>query len=183
MSNILTYLSQVPDKRRRQGIRYPLDKTMVLMLIGVMAGCEGYRSIARFCKSHEKLLTKAFDLKHGVPSHVSFTAIANRVDMEDLQEALNQWSLSKLEKKPGESPVIAIDGKAIKSSLKSGISNEQNFLAFVNAFCVSQQIVASSIVYENKTGSEIETVRQLIDHLGVKGAIFTLDANHDSKKR
>lgn len=183
MSNILNYLSKVPDKRRRQGIRYPLDKTLVLMLIGVMAGCEGYRSIARFCKHHEKLLTNAFGLKHGVPSHVSFTAIADRVDMEDLQEALNQWGLSKLEKKPGEPPVIAIDGKAIKSSVKSGLSSEQNFLAFVHAFCVSQQIVVSSMAYENKTGSEIETVRQLIENLGVKGATFTLDANHDSKKR
>lgn len=111
----------------------------------------------------ELTLTNTFGLKHGVPSHVSFTALADRVDMEDfLQEALNQWGLSKLEKKPGEPPVIAIDGKAIKSSVKSGLSSEQNLLAFVHAFCVSQQIVVSSMAYENKTGSEIETVRQLI---------------------
>lgn len=182
MDNIIDYLSKVPDKRRKQGIRYALDKTLALMLIGTMAGCVGYRSIARFCKDHEKLLSKAFDLKHGVPSHVSLIAIVTSVDLEDFQKAVNEWSKSKLKGTKKGGSVIAIDGKAIKASVNEGTSKEQNFISFVHAFCVSEQIVIGSLAFENKKLSETEVVRTMIEMLGMKGAIFTLDANHDSKK-
>lgn len=182
MGNIIEYLSKIPDNRRKQGLRYPLDKTLALMLIGTMAGCVGYRSIARFCKDHEDLLSKTFDLKHGVPSHVSLTAIVKNVDLEDFQRSVNEWSKSRFKASKKGSSTIAIDGKAIKASVKLGTSKEQNFIAFAHAFCVSEQLVIGSLAFENKRVSEIEVVRQMIQMLGIKGAIITLDANHDSKK-
>lgn len=182
MDSILEYLSKIPDKRRKQGIRYPLDKTLALMLIGTMAGCVGYRSVARFCKEQDKLLSKAFGLKHGVPSHVSLTAIVESVDLEDFQSALNQWAQSKILTGQKESKVIAIDGKSIKASVESGISKEQNFIAFVHAFCVDHQLLLGALAFENKKQGEIEVVRQLIGTLGIRQAVFTLDAMHDSKK-
>lgn len=182
MESILKYLSKITDKRRKQGIRYGLDKTLALMLIGTMAGCVGYRSIARFCKEHEKLLSKAFDLKHGVPSHVSLTAIVEQVELEAFQKAVNEWAKNKvLEGKKGTKR-IALDSKSIKASVQGGLSKSQNFIAFVDAFCVEQQLVVGALAYENKKQGETQVVRQMIGMLGIQGAIFTLDARHDSKK-
>lgn len=180
--DLLQHLNKIPDTRRKQGIRYPLSKTVILMLIGTMAGCEGYRGVARFCKRHERYLSKVLALKHGVPSHVSLTAIVDSIELESFERALNEWGIQKLKTGGKQPEVIAIDGKAIKSSVKHGISRQQNFIAVVHAFCVSQELVVGSKSYENKTGNEGEMVRQMIEKLGIQGALYTLDANHDSKK-
>lgn len=182
MGNILHYLSTLKDKRRKQGLRYPLDKTLAMMLLGTMAGCVGYRSVARFCKNQEGLLTKAFDLKHGVPSHVSLTAIIEGVDLEAFQKALHQWAMSKYAVSGAEDKVIALDAKSIKGSVEAGTSQEQNFIAFVHAFCVDQQLVVGALAYENKEEGETQVTRRLIELLGIQQGVFTLDARHDSKK-
>jgi DDE_Tnp_1-associated len=183
MSDILSHLSKIPDHRRKEGIRYPLDKTLVLMLLGTMSGCIGYRSVARFCKVHEKYLSKMLGLKHGVPSHVSLTAIIENVDLAAFERALSAWGSSKLKSNDKVPPVIAIDGKSIKASVTSGISDQQNFIAIVHAFCVSQELVISSLSYENKHISETEIVRQMVEMLGIQGVIYTLDAAHALKKQ
>lgn len=184
-SNILKYLSEIPDKRRRQGIRYTQSNVLALVLIGTLAGRVGYRAITRFCKDHEAALSKALKLKHGVPSHVSMTAIIENVEFVEFQRAINRWSKSKYRDKKKikqERNVISLDGKAIKSSVKNGLSKSQNFIAFVNAFCSKKEIVITSLAYENGKGSEQQTLRNLIVELGIKGAVFTADAAHQSKK-
>lgn len=180
--DILIHLSRLPDSRRKQGLRYPMDKTMLLMLIGTLAGCKGYRDVARFCKRHEKYLSKVLDLKHGVPSHVSLTSIVDNIDLKAFEKILMDWGVSKMAVGSTTPSVIAMDGKAIKSSVIKGLSHQQNFVSMVNAFCVSQGLVLGSISYENKYESEAVLVRQMIEQLGIKGALYTLDANHDSKK-
>ncbi len=185
--DILNYLSLISDRRRKQGIRYPQHKMLALILIGTLAGRVGYRSITRFCKEHEAYLSKVLKLKHGVPSHVSLTAIVEGVDYKEFERSINDWSKSKRKDQKNSSKaklknVISLDGKAIKSSVKNGTSKSQNFIAFVNAFCSENEIVVTSIAYENGKGSEQQTLRDLIVELGIKGAVFTADAAHPSKK-
>lgn len=151
------------------------------MLIGTMAGCTGYRSVSRFCQAHAAYLSKSLGFKHGLPSHVSLTAIVSGVSLESFESALRNWSLSRLDYRAPA--VISVDGKAIKSSVVQGLNQSQNFVSVVSAFCASQGLVVGCVSYENKYGSEIEVVRQVIEVLGLKGAVFTLDAAHDSKKR
>jgi len=184
-SNILSYLSKIPDSRRKQGLRYPQDKMLALVLIGTLAGRVGFRSITRFCKAHEKHLSKVLDLKHGVPSHVSLTSIIDKVSYKDFERAVNNWSKSKKKiskKNYAQKNLISIDGKAIRSSVRNGISKSQNFVAFVNAFCLDKEIVLTSIAYENGNGNEREILRDLINELGIKNAVITADAAHPSKK-
>jgi hypothetical protein len=184
--SILEYLSEIPDSRRKQGQRYPLDKMLCLVLLGTLAGRVGYRAISRFGKEHEAYISKILGLKHGTPSHVSLTSIIDNIDFEDFQKAVNKWSMSKYgessETGKGTKKLIALDGKSIKSSVEKGQSSKQNFVAFVNAFCLDQEHIVGAMAYENGKGSEIEVVRDLIKELGIKEAVFTLDANHESKK-
>ena len=134
----------------------------------------------------EAYLSKILELKHGVPSHVSLTAIVEGVDYKEFERSINHWSKSKRTERKRSSKdktknVISLDGKAIKSSVKNGTSKSQNFIAFVNAFCSENEIVVTSMAYENGKGSEQQTLRDLIAELGIKGAVFTADAAHPSK--
>jgi len=185
--DILDYLSTIRDNRRKQGLRYPLPKMLALVLVSTLAGRVGYRAITRFCKKHEKYLSRVLELKHGVPSHVSLTTIVEGVNCEEFEKAINAWSRSKRKdsrersKSKGKN-VISLDGKAIKSSVKNATSKSQNFIAFVNAFCADTEIVLTSLSYENGKGSEQQKLRDLIGEMGIKGAVFTADAAHPSKK-
>jgi len=164
-------------------MRYPLDKMLALVLIGTMSGRVGYRSIARLGKQFEVQFSKLFELKHGLPSHVSLTTIIEAVDVLDFERAVNKWLVHRYQQLGRDAPVIAMDGKAIRSSIKGGNTKEQNFLCFVHAYCAEKELILTSKPGDNKTRNEINLVRGLIEELGMKGAIFTLDANHDSKKR
>lgn len=192
---LLDYLSEIPDKRRKQGRRYELDKVLALVLLGTFAGRVGYRSISRYGKEHEEYMINLLGFKHGIPSHVSLTSIVDGLDFASFERAVNNWSSSRIKgegsrakrgTKKGEvedrSEVIALDGKAIKSSVRGGNTKHQNFICFVNAFCSEQQAVVSSVGYENGKQSEQIVLRDLVEQLGIKGAVFTMDANHDSKK-
>lgn len=181
--NILKYLSKIEDPRRKQGQRYPLGEMLCLVLLGTLAGRVGYRSISRFGKENEKYLSKILKLKHGVPSHVSLTKIVDSIPFKSFEKAVNEWIISDY-KRGSSKRQIALDGKAIKSSVRNGISSDQNFLALVNSFCLEEGKVLAALAYENGKGgeSEIETLRELVELFGLKGAVFTADANHDSKK-
>lgn len=185
--NILYYLSKIPDKRRKQGRRYPLDKMLCLVLLGTLSGRVGYRSISRFGKENEAYLSRIFGLKHGTPSHVSLTSIIEGVDFKDFQKAINEWGVARYSKVQSKGTsakqVVALDGKAIKSSVKDGTSKSQNFIAFVNAFSINRECVLGALSYENGKTGEGVVLRELVEELGIKGAIFTMDARHDSKKR
>lgn len=121
-------------------------------------------------------------MKHGVPSHVSLTAIVEQVELEAFQKAINEWAKSKLLKGKKGTKRIALDSKSIKVSVEEGITKAQNFIAFVEAFCLEQQLVVGALAYENKKQGETQVIQQMINMLGIQGAIFTLDARHDSKK-
>lgn len=187
MSNVslLTVLSEIPDKRRKQGIRYSQEKVLALVLIASLAGRVGYRSITRFCKSHEVILSKLLGLKHGVPSHVSMTAIVEQVSPADFERAINKWSVSHYnlgESNSSAEQVISLDGKAIKSSVKNGIEKSQSFIVSVNAFCSNTELVLTSRSYESGKGSEQATLRNIINELALENVVFTADAAHSSKK-
>ncbi|MEM8898112.1 MAG: ISAs1 family transposase, partial [Bacteroidota bacterium] len=177
---LLERLQTVSDPRRAQGQRYPLNILLILMLMGTMAGRVGYRSIARFCQQFEKELKQIFDLPHGVPSHVTLSKTIGLVDVHEFTTVLNEWSKGQVPDYKGVA--IAFDGKAVKSSVSDPTSKTQNFIAFVNAYCHERELVIGSLSFENKHGSEIEAFRELANALELEGAVFTLDAKHDSKK-
>jgi hypothetical protein len=187
--NLLYYLSEIPDKRRKQGIRYEQHNVLMLMVVGTLAGRTGYRGVARYGKEHESYLIKKLELKHGTPSHVSLGKIIDELDLEAFEAALHKWGKSRIENWEGKAciataknRVIALDGKAVKSSVKNGISKSQTFVAFVNAFCSEYKSIVGSKSYTSGEKGEQIVLRELIEELDVKGAIFTMDANHVSKK-
>ena len=44
---LLDHLSEVEDFRRKEGRRYPLPSLLVMIIMAIMSGANGYREIAR----------------------------------------------------------------------------------------------------------------------------------------
>ncbi len=51
-TNLLSYLENIPDPRRRAGSRHPLPAVLAMVIMGNLSGRYGYRELARFMQRH-----------------------------------------------------------------------------------------------------------------------------------
>jgi len=77
---------------------------------------------------------------------------------------------------------MAVDGKALASTVTDYETSYQNFVSLVSVFSHKRGQVLKTAKFENQKSSEIPTVRTLIEALDLQGVIITLDALHCQKK-
>lgn len=172
-------LSSVEDPRRAEGMRANLQQMFCMIIISNLCGHFGGRPIARFAEAYEQDFTQMLKLQHGVPSHVTFTDLINRVDQGELISAFNQWSETYVPLSAGEA--VSGDGKALGATVSQAHGNQQDFQAIVSIFCQKSGLVRSLEQYRNAKVSEINVVQFLIEQLKDMGITIVLDALHTKK--
>lgn len=178
--SLIDSLSLVKDSRRKQGERYSCISMLLMIIMGIMRGCYGYREIGRFCKLNERELLKVFRFKnHHVPSHVSFRSFIMRLDFDSLQQAFYTWARTYVPIEEGE--WFSIDGKSIRSTVSDPVNEYQNFVSLVSLFNARREQVLCVKQLENKKSNEGKAVEELLDMLDLKGVVFTMDALHCKK--
>lgn len=75
-----------------------------------------------------------------------------------------------------------IDGKSIKGTVQDYKHEYQNFVSIVSVFAEKRGLVFGLDKLENKEGSEIRTVQNLVAALDIEGVVLSLDALHCQKK-
>jgi len=83
----------------------------------------------------------------------------------------------------GEDIWMSIDGKVLGSTVTNSNNSAQNYKSIVSMFIKEKGIILTTKGYENKKDNEIQTARDLIETLEIKGITMTLDALHCQKKR
>lgn len=105
------------------------------------------------------------------------------VDFEALTAAFRAWAAGKLP----DDEILAVDGKAVRSTVTDHDGPGQDFVALVSAYGVHSGIVASATRFDNGKQSEIAAAQALIadlaEALDLTGVTVTLDALHAVKKR
>jgi hypothetical protein len=177
-TNLLAFLEQIPDPRRKAGTRHPLSALLAMVIMGNLSGLYGYRELARFMQRHAWEFVSLFGFTHGVPNHMTISNILNKVDFEQVGLKFEAWMQSQ------NLPIEAcsLDGKSLKSTLSNYKQNYQDFVAMVQVFCHQSALVHAIESYHNGKQGEAQVVRELISRLELKGAMFTLDALHCQKK-
>jgi len=173
-------LSSVEDPRSKYGRRHSLENMLIMCIMAMMSGYNGYREIGRFLKKHQKEIRQSLCFYHQVPSYVTIRDVMQRIDFDKLSKSFNRWAEQYVPMCKGDTK--SVDGKAIGGTVSNCFSSYQNFTSLVSVFASQRGIVLSCSKNENKKSSEIPTVRQLIETLDVKGDIFTMDAIHCQKK-
>lgn len=163
-----------------------------MTIMAMMSGHHGYRPTERFIRDNATALRRLLDWpRKAMPSNVSIRAILQAVDFEALAAAFRAWSADKLP----DQEVVAIDGKAIRSTVTDAHGAGQDFAALVSAYGVHSGVVVSATCYRNGDTSEITAARDLIADLAaalglggdapetaLSGVTVTLDALHAGKK-
>ena len=181
---LLDYLEEVPDFRRKEGRRYPLPTLLVMIIMAIMSGRFGYREIARFLHTNQQELVSALALsREKMPSHVTIRTVLMKLDFNALNHVFKAWVNAHVH--PEEHTWIGVDGKSIRSTVVNYDTAYQDFVSMVSAFTHNQGLVLAHQPYQSKERSEVhvtqELIPQLIDALGLKNAVFTLDALHCKK--
>jgi DDE_Tnp_1-associated len=178
--NLIDHLHQVPDFRTQP--RYPLWVILVVIIMGTMSGCTGYRALEDFVKRHQKDLLEVMDLPHSrLPSYSTLRKAMIRVNFESFTQAFNDWASETFPVSAQEQ--IPVDGKSIKATVQDYDQPYQDFISTVSAFSTNQGVVVALQSMHNRGGSEIVTVQTLLETLELKGVCFSMDALHTQKKR
>jgi hypothetical protein len=148
-----------------------------MIIIAAMSGHTGYREIGVFLNAHRDRLCTWLGLKKKrTPSYVTIRDILRRVDNDALRAAFGAWATERINTGPKDQ--IAIDGKALGSTVIKHDSEAQDFVCIVSAFSQRHGAVLAIERYHNGHASELAAVESLIEQLECTGATMTLDALH-----
>lgn len=167
------------DPRRAEGRRIRLEQLLALVVIANLCGHYGYRPVARFCQIHQQILTQQLELKHGVPSYVTFRTVLTHLPSQTLIDCFNTWAdgLAAL----SEGDWLSGDGKALGATLTHTQDAGQDFQLMVSRWSHQTGLVHRLTTSANASGDERVSVRELLSHFQDKGLIVRLDAIHTQK--
>jgi predicted transposase YbfD/YdcC len=166
----LNYFKELPDHRQPGKVIYPLDEVLLLCLLAVLAGADGFTDIARFGVKKLDLLRRFRPFADGTPPHDTLGDIFASLDPHAFQRCFVGW-VAALTKTPAE--VIAIDGKTLRRSYQKKGANEP--IHMVSAFAARQRIVLAQVKVSEKS-NEIVAIPALLDMMEIEGAVVTIDA-------
>ena len=68
-------LVAMPDPRRPQGVRYPLQTVVVIALMAMVCGCDDAEAMQSWGEANEPWLEGLLDMPHGAPTQDVFLAV------------------------------------------------------------------------------------------------------------
>ena len=114
------------------------------------------------------------------PSYTGLRLIIQGVNPAALEAAFRQHASSISAPTPSDSlPAIAVDGKTLRGSFDA--FSDRKAAHMMSALRQADQIVLGHLMVAEKS-NEFPAAPELIEALGLKGCVFTLDAEHAPKK-
>ena len=166
----LTHFADIEDPRQPGKVRYPLDEIFLLVLCAVIAGADGWTSIACYGRKKIVLLRRFLPFENGTPSHDQLGILFSRLDMEEFQRCFAAWVSSLNEVLEG---VVAVDGKTLRRSFDAG--NGKSAIHMVSAWSCEQKLVLGQRKVDDRS-NEITAIPELLNLLALKRAVVTIDA-------
>lgn len=177
LDRIMELFEEIPDPRRPGGnIQHKLVDLLVIILLGVICGCETWIEIEDYAHAKYEWLKTILELPGGVPSNDTYRRLMTRMLPQKLEEAYRQWVLPYVGGCIGKH--IVIDGKTICTASNYRLSNEETpegKLHIISAWVREDGISLGQIKTDEKS-NEITAIPKMLDTLDVKGAVVTIDA-------
>ena len=159
---------------RAGGVTHRLHEMVVVAILGVICGCDGWAQVELFGRRKLKWLRTFLDLPGGVPSHDTFGRVFARLDPDSFERCFLAWASALVGASGGR--LVAVDGKSIRRSFghawdKSGMAH------LVSAFVAEggNRLVFAQVAVEDKE-NEIVAIPRLLALLDLAGATVTVDA-------
>jgi predicted transposase YbfD/YdcC len=165
----------ITDTRKEGYVKHKLTDVLICIMCGVLCGFDSLEDLSVYINSKKEFLSEKFGIEK-IPSRATIARILAMVDAKELGEAIIDICRKRLEFS-GE--VIAVDGKAIRSTSKS--DNPHSALQILTAYLTESAVCLGQEAIHEKT-NEIPVFQKMLDYLDVSGKTVTADAMHCQKK-
>ena len=170
MEGFAACFEDLEDPRTGNAGLHDLLEILMIALCTVLSGGQTAVDMAIFAREKEPFLREFLRLKHGLPSHDTFSRVFRLLDPEQFGACFQRFMARLAETSQG---VIAIDGKVVRRSFDK--ASGKSPLHMVSAWGCDQRLVLAQIATDAKS-NEITAVPKLLRMLCLKGTIVTVDA-------
>lgn len=169
MGRFATCFAELEDPRD-DNARHDLHEILMIALCAMLCGAEDCSDMAAFGRAKERFLRQFLTLRHGIPSHDTFSRVFRLLDPAQFHACFLRFMQDFAQAAQG---VIAIDGKTLRRSFDR--ATQRSPLHLVGAWAVGCRLLLGQLATDEKS-NEITAVPRLLEMISLKGAIVTADA-------
>jgi predicted transposase YbfD/YdcC len=179
MGDFSIIFAAVPDPRDLNA-RHDLREILFIALAAMLCGAESCVEIAEFGQNKQALLRTILELKHGVPSHDTFSRVFQRLDPTALEDAFIRFMEAfRQALGPGTArSVLAVDGKSLRCAYAKGHAHMPPMMVSVWGTAMRMTLAHT----QAGEGGEAEAAIRLLESLSLKGCVVTADAIHCDRR-
>jgi len=175
METVIWIFRDVRDPRDFNA-RHDLAAMLFIALAATLCGAKSCVGIADFACAHEDELSEIVDLRHGAPSHDSFSRLFRLLDPEEMVRAFARF-IAALRAGLGLGPakgVVAVDGKRLRRGYERGRSHMPPLMVSV----WDAETRLSLATQPAPGGDEVAATLVALKSVILKGCIVVADALH-----
>lgn len=165
------YFAIIDDPRHQSYVKHKLVDILIMVMCSVLSGMTDLCKIVSFSQNKAEFFKKHFNIE-SIPSKPTFSRVLSLIDGQEVAETI----MAIMQEKFGvESDVIAVDGKAIRST--SEANKKHSALQIITAYLTGTGVVLSQKKINKKT-NEIPVFQEMLSFLNIEGKTITADAMH-----
>jgi predicted transposase YbfD/YdcC len=168
----------IEDKRHLSYIEHDLTDILIIIMCSVLCGLDGLAELCTFAKNRAKFFHNTFGIEQ-IPSKPTFSRILNLLDGDAVAAIIIEIMQEKATFIKNMKNTLAVDGKAIRSTLKKG--QPHSALQILTAYLTESGVVLGQRSIHEKT-NEIPVFQEMLETLDIKGKTVTADAMHCQKE-
>jgi predicted transposase YbfD/YdcC len=173
------HFANLHDPRPRvRRIHYRLLDLVFIALCATIAGADDWHQIESFASRRRSWLERfCHFVDDNTPSHDTFERVFKRLRPQQFNRCFARWTAALAHTLGFKQ--IAIDGKALRGSARSG--KGLRALHLVSAWATENHLSLGQVAVDQKS-NEITAIPELLKLLDLKGALVSIDAMGCQKK-
>lgn len=175
METLISIFREVRDPRDFNA-GHDLAAMLFVALAATLCGAKSCVEIADFVAANEEELAEIVDLRHGAPSHDTFSRLFRLLDPEELAKAFARF-MAALREGLGIGPakgVVAVDGKRLRRGYERGRGHIPPLMVSVWDADTRLSLAAQAAADGNEVAATLAALKSLV----LKGCIVVGDALH-----
>lgn len=187
ISGLLDMLTSIPDPRSSQGKQYPLEFTLSVCVVAMLAGAKNYTEIARHAADMpQSLLRKLgvkwnwFRFRYQWPGKSAIWNVLTKIDAAMMDRITGAWLATQARKDEEGEWAIALDGKVMRGAW----TDENDKVTMFSAMLHGEAVTIAQVRVPDGT-NEITQAETLLDATGIpegESVLVTIDAAHTQRE-
>ena len=170
------YFNQLTDPRDNRGKKFNLNYLMNLILAGSLMGAHSISNIENILELRQDEISQFINLENGIPSHDCLNDLINKLNPDELEAVLTQFTRDHLNLESGAQ--IAYDGTAVRAATDRIHDGRTPYI--LNSLETSTGMVLSALEVDKKENEKTAILRDL-ETQRINDCIITADALNNSR--